>query len=66
MGVEPEDLERFLARDAATLVQMGFSQFTLGFNGPGWSVDGGVPFLRWRDEQNRRVTAVVTDLAVAR
>ena len=54
VGVEPEDLERFLAEDGATLVEMGFSQFTLGFNGPGWSVEAGVPFLRWRDEQNGR------------
>ena len=34
---------------------MGFSQFTLGFNGPSWPVDGGVPFLRWRDEMNARI-----------
>jgi probable F420-dependent oxidoreductase len=52
VGVEPEDIERFLARDAAVYVEMGFSQFTLGFNGPSWPVDGGVPFLRWRDQQN--------------
>jgi probable F420-dependent oxidoreductase len=52
VGVEPEDIERFLARDAAVYVEMGFSQFTLGFNGPSWPVDGGVPFLRWRDQVN--------------
>jgi alkanesulfonate monooxygenase SsuD/methylene tetrahydromethanopterin reductase-like flavin-dependent oxidoreductase (luciferase family) len=52
VGVEPGDIERFLARDAAVYVEMGFSQFTLGFNGPSWPVDGGVPFLRWRDQQN--------------
>jgi probable F420-dependent oxidoreductase len=56
VGVEPDDLERFLAQDGATLVEMGFSQFTLGFNGPGWAVDGGVPFLRWRDERNAALT----------
>ena len=55
VGVEPEDIERFLARDAAVYVEMGFSQFTLGFNGPSWPVDGGVPFLRWRDEQNAKI-----------
>jgi probable F420-dependent oxidoreductase len=54
VGVEPDDIERFLARDAAVYVEMGFSQFTLGFNGPSWPVDGGVPFLRWRDEQNAK------------
>ena len=55
LGVEPEDIERFLARDAAVYVEMGFTQFTLGFNGPSWQVDGGVPFLRWRDEINARL-----------
>ena len=55
LGVEPEDIERFLARDADVYVEMGFTQFTLGFNGPSWQVDGGVPFLRWRDEMNARL-----------
>ncbi len=32
---------------------MGFTQFTLGFNGPGWTVDTGVPWLDWRDRLNR-------------
>jgi probable F420-dependent oxidoreductase len=53
VGVEPDDLDRFLAHDAATYVDMGFRQFTLGFNGPGWSVDGGSPWLGWRDGRNR-------------
>ena len=52
VGVEPEDLDRFLERDAPTLVEMGFGQFTLGFSGPDWSVDGGVPWLTWRDAMN--------------
>lgn len=52
LGVEPEDLDRFLERDAPTLVEMGFSQFTLGFNGPDWPVDGGVAWLGWRDRVN--------------
>ena len=34
VGVEPEDLERFLAEDGPAYVEMGFTQFTLGFNGP--------------------------------
>jgi probable F420-dependent oxidoreductase len=53
VGVEPNDLERFLARDAMTYVEMGFTQFTLGFNGPDWSVDAGRPWLAWRDGMNR-------------
>jgi len=52
LGVEPEDLERFLAEDADTYVEMGFSQFTLGFNGPTWTVENGEPWLAWRDRRN--------------
>ncbi len=52
LGVEPEDLDRFLAEDAETYVAMGFRQFTLGFNGPGWTVERGSAFLAWRDAWN--------------
>jgi probable F420-dependent oxidoreductase len=52
VGVEPDDLERFLAEDADTYVRMGFTQFTLGFNGPSWAVDRGIPWLAWRDRGN--------------
>lgn len=52
VGVEPEDLARFLAEDGATFVDMGFTQFTLGFNGPDWPVDDGLAFLEWRDRVN--------------
>ena len=52
VGIEPDDLDRFLARDAATYLEMGFTQFTLGFNGPAWDVDAGAAFLAWRDERN--------------
>jgi probable F420-dependent oxidoreductase len=53
VGVEPNDLERFLAEDARTYVGMGFTQFTLGFNGPTWNVELGRPWLAWRDGMNR-------------
>jgi probable F420-dependent oxidoreductase len=53
VGVEPEDLDRFLRQDADTYVAMGFTQFTLGFNGPGWTVDDGTDWLAWRDGRNR-------------
>jgi probable F420-dependent oxidoreductase len=53
LGIEPDDLERFLARDAETYLAMGFRQFTLGFNGPDWSVEDGAEFVAWRDERNR-------------
>ena len=31
---------------------MGFTQFTLGFNGPAWDVDAGAAWLAWRDARN--------------
>ena len=52
VGVEPDDIERFVARDAETYLAMGFRQFTLGFNGPEWTVDAGSDFLAWRDARN--------------
>ncbi len=30
---------------------MGFTRFTLGFNGPNWSVDNGRVWLQWRDHR---------------
>jgi probable F420-dependent oxidoreductase len=57
VGVEPTDLDRFLARDAASYIAMGFRQFTLGFEGPHWDVGRGADWLAWRDEQNRARTA---------
>jgi len=53
LGVEPEDLGRFLTEDAPTYVEMGFAQFTLGFNGPGWDLAQGADWLAWRDGVNR-------------
>ena len=53
VGVEPDDLERFLAEEATACVRLGFTQFTLGFNGPGWSVEAGRPWLAWREGMNR-------------
>ena len=52
VGVEPEDLDRFLERDADRYVALGFTQFTLGFNGPDWRVEDGAAWLAWRDERN--------------
>ena len=36
-----------------TLVEMGFTEFTLGINGPDWDVIIGADWLAWRDELNR-------------
>jgi len=52
LGVEPEDRDRFLREDADRCVELGFTQFTLGFNGPDWVVAEGEPWLRWRDARN--------------
>jgi probable F420-dependent oxidoreductase len=52
VGIEPDDIDRFLREDADRYVAMGFTQFTLGFNGPAWPVDRGVDVLAWRDERN--------------
>jgi probable F420-dependent oxidoreductase len=53
LGVEPEDLDRVLKRDAPQYLEMGFTQFTLGFNGPQWPVGSGRDWLAWRDEVNK-------------
>jgi probable F420-dependent oxidoreductase len=53
VGLEPTDLDRFLNEDVHTYVEMGFTQFTLGFNGPRWPVATGAEWLAWRDESNR-------------
>jgi probable F420-dependent oxidoreductase len=52
VGVEPNDLSRFLAEDAEAYLEMGFTQFTLGFNGPAWDVAAGADWLAWRDQLN--------------
>jgi probable F420-dependent oxidoreductase len=54
VGVEPDDLDRFLAVEADPLVELGFTQFTLGFNGPEWNVAAGRSWLEWRDARNGR------------
>jgi probable F420-dependent oxidoreductase len=58
VGVEPEDLDRFLDRDAETYVEMGFRQFTLGFNGPAWNVEAGARWLVWRDAHNKAPSGI--------
>jgi probable F420-dependent oxidoreductase len=54
VGLQPDDIDRFLAEDADRYLELGFTQFTLGFGGPDWSVDGGRAFLEWRDRRNAR------------
>ncbi|HSK94085.1 MAG TPA: LLM class F420-dependent oxidoreductase [Candidatus Angelobacter sp.] len=52
VGLQPDDLERFLAEDADAYLELGFTQFTLGFGGPAWTVERGRPWLEWRDRRN--------------
>ena len=56
LGIEPDDIDRFLREDADRYVDMGFTQFTLGYNGPAWTVERGRDVLAWRDERNRSRT----------
>jgi probable F420-dependent oxidoreductase len=54
VGLQPDDIERFLREDADAYVALGFTQFTLGFGGPEWRVEHGASFLEWRDRLNER------------
>ena len=59
VGLQPDDIDRFLREDADRYLDIGFTQFTLGFGGPDWRVENGREFLAWRDGVNaRRRTAV--------
>jgi probable F420-dependent oxidoreductase len=53
VGVEPDDLARFLRKDVERYVDLGFTEFTLGVNGPEWRLGPEVEeWLAWRDERN--------------
>jgi probable F420-dependent oxidoreductase len=59
LGVEPNDLARFLDEDVHAYVELGFTQFTLGVNGPRWVIGDEIgAWLAWRDEQNARAGAI--------
>ena len=65
VGVEPDDLERFVTEDADDYVELGFTQFTLGVNGPAWEVGSAVEsWISWRDERNA-TRAPATEVAAA-
>ncbi len=53
LGIEPDDVERFLRDDADAYVDMGFTQFTYGTSAPEWNLDVLGDWLAWRDERNR-------------
>lgn len=52
VGLQPDDIDRFVREDADAYLALGFTQFTLGFNGPEWRVENGRGFLEWRDRRN--------------
>ena len=52
LGIEPDAIDHFLRDQADRYVEMGFTQFTLGYNGPEWPVERGVDVLAWRDQRN--------------
>ena len=54
VGLQPDDIDRFLDEDAERYLALGFTQFTLGFGGPDWIVEDGRRFLEWRDRTNAR------------
>lgn len=54
IGMEPDDRGRMLAEDAEEYLEMGFTQFTIGANGPDYSFEHVDDWLAWRDEVNRR------------
>lgn len=53
LGPAPSDLASKLAEHADAFVELGFTQFTLGVNGPDWRLGGEVEdWIAWRDERN--------------
>jgi probable F420-dependent oxidoreductase len=65
LGLEPDDLDRFLREDVDVYLEMGFSQFTLGFNGPEWRVEDGARWLEWRDARNAELGSTAAAVASA-
>jgi probable F420-dependent oxidoreductase len=53
IGLEPGDADRVLREHAGAYLEMGFTGFTFGTNGPDYSLDGLEQWLEWRDRVNR-------------
>ncbi len=53
VGIEPDQLGHDLDHHAAEYATLGFTQITLGVNGPGYDVAPVRDWLAWRDETNR-------------
>lgn len=52
VGIEPDRLGHDLAAHADDYVALGFTEVTLGVNGPAWDVGPVREWLAWRDERN--------------
>jgi probable F420-dependent oxidoreductase len=52
LSASPADQAEVLDRYADTYLAMGFTQFTLGFDGPDWDVSTAADWIAWRDRQN--------------
>lgn len=52
LSASPSEHAEVLATFAETYLDMGFTQFTLGFDGPDWDVSTASDWIAWRDEQN--------------
>lgn len=52
VGIEPGALGRDLAEHADAYVALGFTDFSLGVNGPAWDLGPVGDWLAWRDERN--------------
>jgi hypothetical protein len=55
LGLDPSPKEQaaVLRDHADTYLEMGFTQFTLGYNGADWDVSTAGDWLAWRDERNQ-------------
>ena len=54
IGLEPDDRLRMLEEHAEVFLRRGFTQFTIGTNGPDYSMEHVDDWVRWRDEVNGR------------
>ncbi len=52
VGLEPDDRARMLELHADTFIELGFTQITIGANGPDYPFDHVDDWLAWRDEVN--------------
>lgn len=53
VGLEPDALGEDLEHHADAYLELGFTQFTLGVNGPDYDLSPVKAWLAWRDERNQ-------------